>query len=432
MSARSNQIREYIQRASLGDDKSTRYLFLSQIIDKKVQTKKGITVGKLKDLAISDDRHYAEVTSLVVERSLGRPPWNIPWGHVIDVTAERTIIEEPPEGKYPEIKHAADQLLLRDKVLDKRILDIEGFDVELVYDIRLLLVENKLFVIGADVGRQAFLRRLGLGRIAKSLLENRSKEDIIPWKYVQPLPADITSTKGDVKLNITREGLKDIHPADLADILEELSQEERIPIFNALDSEVAAGALEETEPRVQREILASTSTDRVAKIFEHLSPVQIADIISVLPHEDSKEFIEMLKGDVASKVHLLVNEHEVPASTLAMPCFLGFPGDITVEEAFTRFRDEARRCDVTMYIYVVDDEQHLKGVIDINELLQADPKSRLEEIMTKNAITVGSDTMRSNVEVLFRKYRFRAIPIVDGKERMIGVIREKDVFLPED
>lgn len=432
MSVRSNQIREYIQRASFGQNKTTRYLLLSEIINKKVQTKSGVTVGKLKDLVFKDDEHYPEVTSLIVERSLGRPPWNVPWSNVFDVTAEKTIIQEPPEGKYPEIKHSEDQLLLSDKVLDKRILDIEGFDVEVVYDIQLLLVEKKLFVVGADVGRYAFLRRLGLGRIAKSVLENRLKENIIPWRYVQPLPADLTSTKGDVKLNIAKEGLKDIHPEDLADILEELSHEERIHIFNALDHDVAADALEATEPRVQREILASTSAERAAQIFTHLSPVQIADIISILPRDDSEEFLKILKGDVASKVHLLLSHHDVPASTLAMPCFLGFSGDLTVEEAFTRFRDEARRCDVTMYIYVVDEQQHLRGVIDINELLQADPKNNLEDIMTRNVVTVSPTTMRGDVETLFRKYRFRAIPIVDDSKKIVGVIREKDVFLPEE
>jgi len=432
MTVNSNQIREYIRKASLGGNGSTKYLMLSEIVNKKVQTKSGVTIGKLKDLVFKDDPHYAEVTGVVVERSLGRPPLNVPWSNVVDVAPAKTIVQDPPEGKYPEIKHGEEQLLLRDKVLDKRILDIEGFDVEVVYDIQLLLVKDKLFVVAADVDRHAMLRRLGFRRLARSMHEISSDKDIIPWRYVQALPTDLTGTKGDVKLTITREGLKDIHPEDLADILEELSQEERIHIFSSLDSEVAADALEATEPRVQREILASTSIERVSQIFTHLSPVQIADIIAALPHDDSEEFVKILKGDVASKVHQLLTHHDVSASTLAMHCFLGFPGDLSVEEAFTRFREEARRCDVTMYIYVVDSEQHLRGVIDINELLQADPKSTLEQIMTRNVVTVAPAAMRGEVEALFLKYHFRAIPIVDESEKIVGVIREKDVFLKEE
>jgi len=432
VSVNSTQIREYIQKISVGDNKNTRYVYLNEIVKKRVLTRSGVTVGKLRDMIFKDDPHYAEVTGLVVERPLGRPSWNVPWSNVVDVTSEKIVIEDPPEGRYPEIKHSESHLLLRDKVLDKKILDIEGFDVEVVYDIQLLLVEHKLFVVGADVGRHAFLRRLGLGRVAKSVLENSAKDDIIPWRYVQSLPADLTGTKGDVKLTITREGLKDIHPEDLADILEELSHEDRIHIFNALDHEVAADALEATEPRVQREILASTTADRAAAIFQHLSPAQIADIISILPHDDAEEFLQILKGDVASKVHVLLSQHDVPASTLAMHCFLGFPGNLRVEEAFIRFREEARHCNVTMYIYVVDEKQRLRGVIDINELLQADPKKRLDEIMTKKVVKVTPTTMRGEIEALFRKYRFRAIPIVDKSRKIVGVIREKDVFLQEE
>lgn len=432
MTVKSDQMPGSRQNNSLVGKGDARYLLLSEIVNKKVQTQKGVTIGKLKDFVFKDDPHYAEVINLVVGRSLGRPSLNVPWSNVVSIGTDKTIVQDLPEGEYPEIKDEEDQLLLRDRILDKRILDIEGFDVEVVYDIQLLHVRNKLFVVAADVDRHAMLRRLGFRRLAKSMHEISADKDIIPWRYVQALPADLTGTKGDVKLIITREGLKDIHPEDLADILEELGHEERIHIFRTLDSEVAADALEATEPRVQREILASTSTERVAQIFAHLSPVQIADIIAILPHDDSDEFLRILKGDVASKVHQLLTQHDVSASTLAMRCFLGFPGDLTVEEAFTRFRERARACDVTMYIYVVDSDQHLSGVIDINELLQADPKNKLEQIMTRNVVSVSPTTMRGEVEALFLKYHFRAIPIVDESKKILGVIREKDVFLKEE
>jgi magnesium transporter len=432
MTVKSDQTRDRHQINSLVIGKDAQYFLLSQIVNKKIQTQSGIKIGRLKDFVFKDDPHYAEVTNLIVGRSFGRPSLNVPWGNVVSLSTEKTIVQDPPEGQYPEIKYEEEQLLLRDKVLDKRILDTKGFDVEVVYDVQLLLVKDKLFVVAADVDRHAMLRRLGFRRLAKSLHEISADKDIIPWRYVQALPADLTGTKGDVKLTVAREGLKDIHPEDLADILEELSHEERIHIFSALDSEVAADALEATEPRVQREILASTSTERAAQIFAHLSPVQIADIIAILPHDDSAEFLKILKGNVASKVHQLLTQHDVPASALAMHCFLGFPGDLTVEEAFTRYREEARACDVTMYVYVVDDDQRLRGVIDINELLQADPKNKLEQIMTRNVVTVAPTAMRGDVEALFLKYHFRAIPIVDESNKIVGVIREKDVFLKEE
>ncbi len=163
-----------------------------------------------------------------------------------------------------------------------------------------------------------------------------------------------------------------------------------------------------------------------------MSAVQIADIISILPRDNAQILLKLLKGDVASRVNQMLNEHDVPASILASRRFLAFPGVLTVGDAFSRFREEAPRCVVTMYIYVVDPEQHIRGVIDIQELLKADPKNRLEEIMTRNCVTVAPNTMRGDVEALFLRYHFRAIPVVDGFGKLLGVVREKDVFLPEE
>lgn len=431
MTVNSGQIQDHHQNNYVADRKGTRYILLSEIANKKVQTESGISIGRLKDLVFKDDPHYAEVTSLIVGRSMGRPPLNIPWNSVVNVGTERTVVRDPIEGQFLEINEDEDQLLLWDRIIDKRILDTKGFAVEVVYDIQLLLVDNKLFIVGADVGRQALMRRLGLHRIAKSLLENGSKR-IIPWRYVQPIGPDLTSTKGDVKLTIAEEGLRDIHPEDLADILEELNREERIHVFNALDTVSAANALEATEPRVQREILASTSSERALQIFAHLTAVQIADIISILPRDNAETLLKMLKGDIASRINQLLSQHDVPASILATRRFLAFPGDLTVADAFSRYREEAPRCAVTMYIYIVDSEQHLRGVIDIMELLQADPKDKLEEIMTKNCVTVTPNTMRGEVEALFLRYHFRAIPVVDESKKIQGVVREKDVFLTEE
>jgi magnesium transporter len=407
-------------------------LLLSEILDKRVRTQSGKKLGRLKDVMFSDDPKYAEVTALIVGRSLGRLPLRVPWVNVIDVGPQETVIQDAPSGNYPELEDLDGQLVLRDKILDRRILDLKGFDVDVVYDVRLILVDNKLFVTAADVSRSALLRRIHLGMFAKHLLRNPPKEDIIPYRYVQPLGADLTDTEGNVKLTITKEGLGDIHEEDIADILEELNQEERIHIFRALDSKTAADALGATEPRVQREIMAAVSTERVREIFSHMSPVEIADIISILPLDDAQEFQAILRPEVASKVHELVTQHDVPASVLAMHRFLGFPGNITVDEAFKRFRAEARTSGVTMYVYIVDNENHLRGVIDINELLQANPESKLEEIMTKNVVSVSPNTMRGDLRGLFSRYRFRAIPVVDEFNKIVSVVREKDVFLREE
>ena len=411
-----------------------QYLRVSELVDRKVRTEAGTPLGRLQDFIFLDDPKYAEVTHLVVRRPFGRPPLRIPWSQVLRMDPLETVVRNlPGRTEYESIDDPGDLLLLRDRILDKRILDTRGLGIDVVYDIQLLKAGNQLFVVSAVTGQEARRRRLGLwGRLAASVSEGQPGEDRIPWKYVQPVGPDLTSTAGDLRLTVTRDALNKIPPEDAADILEDLSREERLTIFNALDARAAAHALEATEPRVRREIVADTEATRLGQILAHLSPVEIADIVSVLPEDDARDLLGMLKGEVATKVRLLVDEHEVPALTLAVRRFLEFPGELTVEEAFARFRAEAPKCLVTMYIYVVDGDRHLRGVVDINELLQADPARRLEEIMTQGLVVVSPSTMRTHVLELFRKYRFRAIPVVDHSRKILGVIREKDAFVLED
>ncbi len=420
------------ERAGLAGNGHARTFLLSEIVGWKIVTEKGLKLGKLKDFVFKDDPTYAEVTQILVGRPFGDPSLKVPWSSVVKVGTKEIAVQDPHEGGYPEVGPEEELLLLRDEILDKRVLDTNGLAVEVVYDIELLLVENKLFIVAADSSRHALMRRLGFGRLSQGLPKDSGIEGFIPWKFVQPLGNDLTPIKGDVRLTVAKDRLGEIHPEDLADILEELNREERIHIFNALDSRAAAATLGATEPRVQREILETVSAERVAQMFTHLSAVEIADMISVLPPDDAQEMEKTLSGDLGLRVHELITRHNVPASVFAARRILKFPGDLSVEDAFVKFRKEAPGALVTMYIYVVDDYGHLRGVIDINELLQADPASRLEDIMIESVVTVPPTIMRSAIEALFRRYRFRAIPVVDEEGRIMGAVREKDAFSSGD
>ena len=424
-----NQERDLPANAPSGEKAGAKYFLLSELLDRNVVVGKESTIGKLQDLVFRDAPKYAEVTHLVVRRPFGRQPWLIPWTQVIGIEGKDVMVSESKEGPFPDFEPSEGQLLLRDQVLDKRILDTKGHALEVVYDIQLVSAEKKLVVVAADVSRSARRRRSALFRLSpKPKATGGEFEERIPWKYVQSIGPELTSTKGDVRLTIPRETLGEIRPEDLADILEELSSEQRLTIFNALSNESAAGALTETEPRVQREILHDTDVVRVERIFAHLSPVAIAEILSALPREDTVDFLRVLKGEVYTKVRDIMEKHEVPASTFALPNFLAFPGHLTVEAAFERFRAEAPKSGVTMYIYVVDADARLEGVVDINELMQAGPARRLEEIMTEVVVIVSPGADLSEVLELFERYRFRALPVADPSGRIVGVVREKDAF----
>ncbi len=403
-----------------------KFYFLNDLLGAKVLVQ-GKRIGKLADLVIAEAGAMPAVTHVVVGRPFGTPILYVPWADVASLSEDTVVLAHPALQDYLA-EPTGTAILLKDFVRDKKVLDIANREVEIVFDVRLTLRNGKLFVSDVDLNRERVTRRVGLGFLTRNKPVHAAHPKMVSWAYVQPLE-NLSSFSGDIHLRILREKLADLPPMDLADVLEVMDHEQRVRVFDTLDTQTAAQVLGETEPRVQREILASTSAERVEQIFAHLSPAEIAEIIAILPRDGSRDILAALKGDVAPKVQQILSEYDVPVAAMAVHRLLLFPGELTVEEAFKRFRMQAPLSDVTMYVYVVSGDLELRGVVDINELLQADPSSRLEQIMSRTVVTVSPSTMRDQVEAMFRKYHFRAIPIVDSSRHVVGAVRERDAFL---
>jgi len=410
---------------AVAENAAERQFYLSDLIGKKILNGKE-KIGKLSDLVIKENgAKFPVVTHIIVGRPFGNHFLLIEWEKVVSISQKEIIVNIGNIFDY-EKELAEKAILLRDYILDKKILDVKNREVEIVYDIKLVENKNKLYVTSVDTSRGRLLKRMKLGFLANNHPE-AVKSATLSWSYIQPLE-NISSFSGNIKLKVLREKLAELPSVDLADVLEVLEEDARTELFASLDTKTAAEALDATEPRIQRRILSTISIERIAQIFNHLSPMEIADMIWILPQEDSEEVKQILNKEVAEKVRKIISEHDIPASTLALHRYLVFPSNTLVEDAFIRYRKEAPESDVTMYIYVKDNEEQLKGVIDIKELLQANPNTTLEQIMTRHVVTVSPSTMRGELEVIFKKYRFRALPVIDESRKIVGVVREKDVF----
>ena len=297
-----------------------RFFFITELIRDKVLQDKGekrIELGTLVDLEIRLTGRYPEVVNLIVGRSFGRPPLEVPFRYVKTIDTRRTVVELPAGVKLREFDKESARILVKDMVLDKKIIDTDEYEVEIVYDIHLLHAEGRMLVVHVDVTKAGMLRRLHFGWLARLLWGEVKNIELLPWKYVQPLPTDIDRFHGNVKLTVSREKIADIHPADLADILEELSGDERMAVFNTLDTETAADTLEEAEPRVQRELVASLRRDRLAELFHTMTPAQIADILEILPRVDAEALKKSLPAETGEKVNELLNAHDVKLPSIA-------------------------------------------------------------------------------------------------------------------
>jgi len=401
---------------------------LSELLDAKVIVK-GKKIGNLSDLVIVETGKFPEVKYLVVSRSFGKLSLLVPWEQVTAFLPGSVTIDVDDIKKY-ETAPAEDAILLRDYILDKKVLDTEDAEVEVVYDIRLLERNGRLYVTEVDTSRSARLRRFGLGPLASlfSSGADKGEDTSISWKYVQPLPTHISSFRGDVKLNILKEKLAEIHPVDLADILEELDHDQRVMVFSTLETDHASDTLEEIEPNVQRDIIASLSTEKVALLINTMTPGQAADILAVLPHEDAADILGALNPESARKVRSIMEKQEEKVIHYTTQKILKFPPETPVEYVQNDYPRHARGKDVVMYVYVVDREERLLGVVDLKELLSADDKALLSAIMTENVITLNTNSTLKEASQEFERYNFRALPVTDDDGHLAGVIPYRDVM----
>jgi magnesium transporter len=400
--------------------------FLSDVIGRKVYNN-GIKIGKLADMVVIDIDKVAEVTHLVVDRPFGDPSLLVPWNKVTNFAAKIEIGLETLT-QY-EAKPSEGMILLDDHLLDKKILDMEGSEVEVVYDMQLVLRNNKLYVTAVDSSRYGLLRRIGLGKFANFIygLANKIRRETIPWSYVEHLPEDISSFKGNLTLKVLKDKLADIQPVDMADILEELNNEQRVAIFKQLDTEHASDTLEEIEPRVQRELISALKDEKVAELLNQMTPAQAADILSILPSQDANKIIKLLNEKSSKQVQLILREQDQKNIHFATSKYIKFPPQTKVNQVLNDLRTILTDKDVIMYIYVVDQQDQLIGVLDLRELLAAKPDETLENIMNPHVFTMDADSTLMEAAEEFKHYGFRAIPLVDENKKILGVITYRDV-----
>ncbi|MDD4616832.1 MAG: CBS domain-containing protein [Alphaproteobacteria bacterium] len=387
-------------------------------------------IGKLADMIMSEGP-IPEVTHLVIKRPFGYKSLLVPWDKVAFFDHHgRSILDLENIEKY-EKDPAENQIVMRDYLLDKKVLDVNDAEVEVVYDIKLQAHNNKLYVAGVDCSRAGFLRRIGLRRLSDFIrsLAAKIKDETIPWTYLQPLPEKMGRFKGDVKLNVLKEKVAEINPVDIADMIEELEPEHRMAVFNQMDTEQASDTLEEIEPRVQRELVASLPLGRAAELINEMSTAQAANMLSALPASEIDEILERIDPEDREKIRLLLERHDDHISSFASSHYIAAPPEMAVGEVIKNFRRMSEEADVTMYIYVTSPTGKLIGVVDIKELLQSDPAQRLGDIMVANVVTLGEEDTVASAVKMFNHYGFRALPVVGEDDVLKGVIPDRDVTL---
>ncbi len=404
---------------------SFRFLNFSELLKRPVCAGKiKDRIGRLTDLVFALKEPYPEAVGIYLAFGWGKPTQFVPWDRVVKVEDDAVFVK-PPEGggAYPPFVDQPGWILADKHLMGRTILDMDGRRTEVVNDVHLLEAKGKLLLVHVDTSLNGIIRRWGLGGL------RWVKDNFISWKYVQPLSVEDAIATDKVSLSVTRRQLLELPSEDLADALEELRGEEQQALFSALDSEKAAETLVEAEPRAQRQLIANLRKERARTILSELSVAQLADLFSVLPHDDKTELMELLPAESGQRIRAILSEREATARALMSSDFVAVPKTTQVGPLLGDLRRSRRDPESISYIYVVNaDGRTLVGVVDLRDLVLAQDEVTLADLMAFPVVSAEEDDVREDLTEIFAKYHYRMIPVVDRQDHLLGVIRFKDIM----
>jgi sporulation protein YlmC with PRC-barrel domain/CBS domain-containing protein len=400
---------------------------LSELLGATVRDVSGTVRGRVREIAIAPQDHPTRIAFLIVKTPSGErilPPDAI-------TSAGATVRAANDASQWDHFTPSDGLLLLKRDLLDQQIIDIHGRKVVRVNDVELdaTPVNSHLLisVVAVDVGARGAVRRLSKGLVPSFTLRAllaRIPPRVIPWEFVDLLETDPARR---VKLKIAYKGLSQLHPADIADIVEDLAPAERESVFETLDEDVAAEALEEIDPDIQVSIVESLDMDRAADIVEEMDPDAAADLLGDLTEKHSDEILQEMEPEERHEVTQLLEFGEHTAAGRMTTEFIAVADTATVDDAIEALKAFEGSREALATIYLTGQAQRLVGAVPLVKIAISSTTATLSEL-SEPYIACAPDTPQNEVAALFDKYNLITLAVVDEHGRMSGIITADDVI----
>lgn len=417
-----------------------------------VYTEDGLKIGKIYDYFVDYGEVYPQVMALQF-REKGQF-FYVKWSDVKFFSPKRVIVFNSYQiGRsrtFPVVSKTKSKKALlnfnedRDTleypaigkvILDRQVVDMEGKKVVRVNDIQFLKVGPVLRVVHASIGLRSMIRRLGYEKMIDLLVRfvrPQSKylhvDPGINWKFVHAIPNK--SVQENVQLSVTGQDFNEIHPADLADILEDLDEHARERIFKTLDPETAALTLSEVDQDMQAQLIKKDSPENIAQIIENMGTDEAADILNELGEETVGAIISEIKDEeIQDEIQELLEYEEDTAGGLMSTEVFQVSPSMKKSEVLKFIRDEHQDLESVYDIYAVDDEGKLIGTCSLKNLLIVEGDVSLGDVMeTRDIKSMGPDEHWKTVASFMSKYNLINLPIVEKDDELIGMISIDDVL----
>jgi magnesium transporter len=407
---------------------SESLLELSELESLMVVAADGGEIGELIDVLATMEPEQSTVTAVLIERD--NEQLLATWEQVaeIDVDDERVRLNVGV-GELVPASLRGDEIALVDSVLDKQVLDVRRRKFVRVQDVALRPQDDRLVVAGVEAGHGAIVRRMGLGFISRRLPKRAG--DFVPWEDVNLISVRLS------RLNFIDAfaELAELHPADLADVLGQVGPRERGAVLGALNPILAADTLQEMVDELRNNALVEMLPQRAAAVLAEIEPDEAADILAELPDEIAQDLLTLLPDELEAALRGLAGHPEHSAGALMTTDFVTLGERTTVDEALAMLRRERPPAAAITYLYVVDADEGLVGVLSLRDLVVGDGAQAVSELMEDNVIATTIEVGEDEVGRLITKYNLLVLPVVDDERRILGVVTiddALDAIVPEE
>ncbi len=388
-------------------------------------------IGRVIDVSASLKQAYPKVSGIMIKRKKNETLY-IPWSNVkkVYIKGKTIFIKDVPLKSNLPKNFSENEIMIKATFLDKQIVDISGSKVVRVNDLHFFIENENLWLIHIDVGIKGLLRRLGwlkfFNGLTQWLLSREIKDKFIPWKYSQPIGT--TNIHGALSLKISSASLSEIHPADLADILEDLGYDERLLLFHSLDYPTSAKTLQELPLSMRTQIAEEIPPGRFANIINEMAIDEVVDLLDKLPQEKIEQLYMSLPMEKVVEIEELLSQSGSGAGSLMNTEFIAVNKKFTVKKVLNLIKKEYSKAESIYYIYVVDDNQILIGVVTLRDLLMSGPETAVFDIMRESIVKIDIHEKVRRIAKIFFKYNFNVVPVVDKHGVIKGIISMKDAL----
>jgi len=404
-------------------------LHATEIIGAETYDSLGHFVGRVKEMFVEPADQPNRVSRLLLGRGQYRP-LIARYDQIAEVEPGRVRLTTD-ESALELYRPNEAWLAVQKDLLDQQIIDTNGRKVVRINDIDLAEQRTngnvEMRITQVDVGLAGAVRRLLQGLVPPMAIR-RIQEKLPPrtirWEFVNLIESNPLRR---VKLRMSSNKLAALHPADLAEIMEELSPAERQSIIDSLDEESAAEAIAELDKRLQTQVVEKLDPEKAADILEEMNPDEAADIMASLPAETSKEVMDEMDKQEATEVQALMRYDENTAGGMMNTELVVVGEDATRGEVVDYIRFNEISPDQLDNVVLINRDAALAGTVPIARLLLTNSEQRLDEIKFEPVLSVRAETDEKEVFEIFDKYNLRSLTVVDADGRPIGAITVDDI-----